>query len=85
MGEQVKITVGAFAPPLHEQVGVDAAALEHVQADHDAIVRLTVRGYFGEQYTDFLFRRMIAKMQAILKKHGFPKGSNDDAGGCHDD
>jgi hypothetical protein len=57
---------GMLADPLHQQLGVEAAGVEHFQRDADAIARLHVRGVLSDAETHRARKRLIKRLNETL-------------------
>lgn len=71
--EAITFTFGALAPKLHEQMGwpEDNHVVQHLQADADAITRLSVRGYLNEKETAKARRALVRLIKDNMKYPGF--------------
>lgn len=63
---------GALAKPLKEQLSVagvtaNSTSIRHWQRDHDAIVRLSVRGYFTEAQRKAAWTRLAKSIQKEVR------------------
>lgn len=45
---KIYVSIGALAPPIHEQLSIPASRCGILQKDADAIVRLKLRGLISE-------------------------------------
>lgn len=62
----MRIAMGPLAPPLHEQLGIDADAAGPHQRDADAISRLAVRGLLTDAETHKARKRLLKHMGALV-------------------
>lgn len=60
------IVFGAMAPPLHEQLGIQARRCGILQKDADAIVRLKIRGLIGDATARNAERRLMRDILKLL-------------------
>ena len=67
-GEPVTINLGWAADPLHKQMGVPKADLEHLQKDADAILRLRIRGYLNDKTLSRSYHRVIAGIPKAIEQ-----------------
>lgn len=66
MSDRISITVGALADPLAEQLdglGIDPGKLDHIQRDHDAIVRLKVRGLLNQRAAEQATKHLLKEIE----------------------
>lgn len=67
----MKITFGALAPDLSEQLagcGLPSDALRHFDLDAEAIVRLSIRGYLSDSATLKARQRLMREIERMAKQ-----------------
>jgi hypothetical protein len=71
---QLEVRFGAMCDPLAKQLKAgawkfDADVVAALQRDHDAIVRLAVRGFLGTQFKERLQQKLFNNITAHVGKH----------------
>ena len=70
-----EIIIGALAPPLHQQLGVDLEATQAHQKDVDALNRLRIRGLISRAQAGIAERKIIRSLgQALRETHSGESG-----------
>ena len=65
---RVSIEFGALAPPLAEQLGIEADRLEHLQWSCDAVTRLAINGLLTEAEKDKVRMRLIKRIAKLVRE-----------------
>ena len=67
MEEQMEITIGGLARPMHEQLGCSEEKARKWQKIHDAIILLKVQGIFTDTETNQASRKLVKMIEREFK------------------
>lgn len=68
MNSRISIELGALAPPLAEQLGLESTErLDHLQKDADALTRLRVRGLLTERESTAASKRLVKRIVSLAR------------------
>lgn len=73
----MNIDLGAMAPNLRDQTGVDTTAMENLDRDKWEIIRLYLRGYLSRSQRKTCEKRIVLRVADEIRKHASGEKSGE--------